>query len=85
MFVSIPGGWVAHASRVPAMASSPSRTTLDTLGFQQAPTTPNACFGGTPKPARETRALPNDLFWTWFVDKCPPNSAVKHKEENVEH
>ena len=33
----------------------------------------------------EPCALPNHLFWTWFVDKSPPNSAVKHKEENVEH
>ena len=78
MFVGIPGGWVAHASRVPAMASSPSRTSLDSLGFQQASANPKDRFGGTPlqrmrsngqafQPARETRALPNDLFWTWFV------------------
>jgi hypothetical protein len=74
MFVPIPERWVAHASRAPAMASSPSRTSLDSLGFQ-APTNTKDRFGGMPEPARETRALPNDLFWTWFVDNPRPSSC----------
>ena len=43
--------WVEHASRVLAMASSPLRT------FIVLAITGKDCFGGTPKPARETRAL----------------------------
>jgi hypothetical protein len=83
MFVPIPGDWVAHLSRVPTIVSSPSRISLDRLGFQQASTNPKDCFGGTQlqrirsnghafQPARETRALPNQLFWTWFVDNPRP-------------
>ena len=79
MFVPIPERWVAHVSRVPAMASWPSRTSHGFPGFRLVSTNPTDRFGGTPlqrmrsngwafKPAPETRALPNDLFWTWFVD-----------------
>jgi hypothetical protein len=77
MFVPFPEDWVAHASRVLAMAFSPSRPSLDSLGFR-ASTNPKDCFGETLlqrmrsngqvfRSARETRALPNDLFWAWFV------------------
>jgi len=48
MFVAIPERWVAHAPRVPAMASSPSRTSLDAIGFQEVSTNAKDCFGGTP-------------------------------------
>ena len=79
--------WMAHASRVPAMAPSPSRTPLDSLGFQVS-TNPKDCFGETPlqrmrsngqafQPARETRAIPNDLLWTWFVDNPDRNVPGK--------
>src|SRR5262249_29974818 len=78
MFVPFPEDWVAHASRVLEVASSRSRTSLDSFRFQ-ASTDPKDCFGGTPlqrmssngqafQPAHETRALPNDLFFSWFVD-----------------
>jgi len=73
VFVPIPESWVAHASRMLAMASSPSRTSLDSLGFQASGNTKDR-FGGTPKPARERRALPNDLLWTWFVYNPRPPS-----------
>ena len=43
---------VAHVSRVPGEAVSGSRT------FATVSITRKACFGGTPKPTRETRALP---------------------------
>src|SRR5207248_4630822 len=43
---------VAHASRVPGEAVSGSRT------LAAVSTKRKKCFGGTPKPARETRALP---------------------------
>jgi len=60
---------VAHASRVLAMASSPSRTFplippfVPLMGFTKA------CFGGTPKPARETRALPRRINHASFLRK----------------
>ena len=46
---------VAHASRVPGEAVSGSRT------LAAVSTKRKKCFGGTPKPARETRALPGSL------------------------
>jgi type II secretory pathway pseudopilin PulG len=48
---------VAHASRVWAMASSPSRT-FQGAGFVSWDVEIQDCFGETPKPTRETRALP---------------------------
>ena len=44
--------WVAHASRVLAMASRHRELSC------YEPHTEKAYFGGTPKPLRETRALP---------------------------
>ena len=29
----------------------------------------------------EASELPNHLFWTWFVDKSPPEPAYEQKEE----
>ena len=49
--------WVAHASRVLANASSRSRTFFGWLIFATGGTRGKDCFGATPKPARETRAL----------------------------
>jgi prepilin-type N-terminal cleavage/methylation domain-containing protein len=49
--------WGAHASRVWAMASSPSRTFLYAI-FVRHDIVLEDRFGETPKPARETRALP---------------------------
>src|SRR6202023_3996571 len=46
---------VAHACRVLAKASSPSRT------FIRFATTGKDCFGETPKSARETRALSRNV------------------------
>jgi prepilin-type N-terminal cleavage/methylation domain-containing protein len=52
--------WVAHASRVWAMASSPSRTFLGAT-FVRRDIVLQDRFGETPKPARETRALPRPV------------------------
>src|SRR5439155_2540536 len=46
--------WVAHASRVLAIASSRSRTFAG-----------KDCFAETPKPTRETRALPRNFIGDW--------------------
>ncbi len=51
--------WVAHASRVLAMTSSPPRTSLVNAIQNQTRNVWKVRFGGAPKPARETRALPN--------------------------
>ena len=58
---------VAHASRVLAIASSRSRTFAG-----------KDCFGETPKPTRETRALPG----TDFVDKLPTNAASSLRSQS---
>jgi hypothetical protein len=50
--------WVAHASRVLEMAPSRSRTFPLFTNSQTMAHVGEACFGATPKPARETRALP---------------------------
>ncbi len=53
--------WVAHASRpapAGAIASSRSRTFLPSLRFSAIADQNEVRFGETPKPARETRALP---------------------------
>jgi hypothetical protein len=49
---------VAHASRVPAMASSPTRTFPNTRNLETLDYFLKACCGETLQPARETRALP---------------------------
>src|SRR6266403_3044173 len=56
--------WVAHASRVLAVASSRSRTFLKIVSARR------------PKPARETRALPNRLS-RGFNQRC--NCAFLHE------
>ena len=50
--------WVAHASRVLAKASSPSRTLLKRKACSEDFMLGKDCFAGTAEPARETRALP---------------------------
>src|SRR5713226_8271090 len=54
--------WVAHASRVSAMASRHRE-----LFFYQT-YMEKACFGETPKPTRETRALPGEIRGPSCVD-----------------
>src|SRR5207237_5197955 len=71
--------WVAHASRVLAMASSSSWT------FRDAPEARACyhyqdCFGETPKPAGETRSLPGSKFLERF-DQLPRQWA--HAIENA--
>jgi hypothetical protein len=51
-------GWVAHASRVLAILSR-DRELFLIRGFGKLDArVKKACFGATPKPTRETRALP---------------------------
>jgi hypothetical protein len=55
----------AHASRVLAMASTPTRTLLpghirSLSRPSQMERTPKVRRGGTPRPAHETRALPGN-------------------------
>ena len=50
--------WVAHASRVAAIASSQSRTLVLTSFSSLRLSVEKGRFGETPKPTRETRALP---------------------------
>ncbi|PYJ71371.1 MAG: hypothetical protein DME76_02145, partial [Verrucomicrobia bacterium] len=51
---------VAHASRVLASASSRLRTFLKAILFLAVGIYRKDCFGATPKPARGTRALPQN-------------------------
>jgi hypothetical protein len=51
--------WVAHASRVLANASRIRELVLNTA-TELIDIQTKDCFGATPKPARETRALPGD-------------------------
>ena len=53
--------WVAHASRVLVIASSRSRTCPVFINPQMMVYVGKDCFGATPKPARETHALPFSL------------------------
>src|SRR4029434_9171407 len=50
--------WVAHASRVLAIAFSPSRTFLNPVNPQRVGNCTKDRFGATPKSARERGALP---------------------------
>jgi hypothetical protein len=51
--------WVAHASRVSALASPQRELSYICAKISEVEAFTKDCFGGTPKPARETRALPN--------------------------
>ena len=53
--------WGAHASRVLARASSPSRTFLDALNRFRVVNVSKDCFGATPKPTSGTDALPRNV------------------------
>jgi hypothetical protein len=74
MFLPIYVDRGAHASRVRAMASSPSRTFRDALIVPNVFESGKACCGEAPQPTRETHALPSHLFWTWFVDNPHPSA-----------
>jgi hypothetical protein len=70
MFVPISERWVAHAScdRFQQAWTNP-RVCFGGMPLQRMPATAGKLTNGQAfQPARETRALPNDLFWTWFVD-----------------
>jgi len=54
------GRWLTQASRVLISGLS---TLAETRANRE-----KFAMARTPSPARETRALPNDLFWKWFVD-----------------
>jgi hypothetical protein len=71
IFVSTSLDRGARAPRVPFAAPSPQ-----TGGNGAHPTTRHPKpFGEAPNGAREARALPNYLFWTWFIDNPRPRSA----------
>jgi hypothetical protein len=74
-FVPISLDWGAHASRVLVAAFRRNRLSL---GFQPAGAfalSEKFAMARTPSPARETRALPDHLFWTWFIDNPRPQSS----------
>ena len=54
----IPNLWVAHASRVLVGASRADELSLRAERALCYDVSIEACFGETPKPTRETRALP---------------------------
>jgi len=63
VFLPIPSEWSAHASRVRRFKfGSNGSSSLD--GEQNE----NSRFRGSDRPLPDTCALPNHLFWTWFVD-----------------
>src|ERR1700686_2417631 len=53
--------WVAHASRVLALASRQRELSFSGASGKSTSPAGKDCFGATPKPARETRALPSIL------------------------
>jgi hypothetical protein len=72
MFVPIPSDWGARASRVLVAASRRNRLSLRFQRVGDFALSEKFAMARTPSPARETHALPNHLFWTWFVDNPRP-------------
>ena len=63
--------WVAHASRVLAMVSHHRGLFFKRCSAGEALHFRKDCFGATPKPTRETRALPKRLRRPWIHAVCP--------------
>jgi len=75
------GRRVARASRLLAMASSPSRTFCGALIVSTISVFSKDCFGETPKPTRETRALPGTReFWDPAM-----NFRVEHHASSIKN
>jgi hypothetical protein len=78
MFVPISPDWGARASRVLVTASRRNRLSLrfQRVGdFALSEKFAMARTPSLPQARDETHALPNHLFWTWFVDN--PRSFSK--------
>jgi len=73
ILVPIPVDRGAHAPRVPFAAPSPQ--TVRSHASLMIAANLTSPFGEAPNGAREARALPNHLFWTWFIDNPRPRSA----------
>ena len=64
-----------HAPRVPF--AGPSAQTAGANGSHSTTAHPTKPFGEALIVARDAGALPNHLFWTWFVDNRRPLLATK--------
>src|SRR6266496_686165 len=71
--------WVARASRVLVTASSRSRTCPVFTDPQLMVCVGKDCFGATPKPARETHALPTTRAKKLIIHPALSKSRSKRK------
>src|SRR5439155_9217686 len=77
--------WVAHASRVLAMAPSPSRTFPLLSPHALRSLQRKACFGATPKPTRQRRALPGNRWLSAYHARAAFSAFRQIGVEEAEH
>jgi hypothetical protein len=75
VFAPISPDWGALASRVLVAASRRNRLSLCFPRVGDFALSEKFAMARTPSPARETQALPDHLFWTWFIDNPRPQSS----------
>lgn len=67
MFVPIPPGWLFHEPVVPDFGTGSNGSSPPDQKHDE-----KTSWRVRHRDGCQTQALPNDLFWTWFVDNPRP-------------
>jgi hypothetical protein len=77
MFVPIPRSWLLHEPMIRGFgAGSNGSSPTDQNDIERSQ------WLGMRRCECEAEALPNHLFWTWFVDNPRPEPAVNTRRKN---